>query len=258
MDGTGRIKLRDSTGQERTPPWRLGRVGGLTFSADGKTLAATTEDGTVRRWNLAADREELPLFGLDYSAGCLVFSPDGNSLAAGNWNYSGTVKVKSGTPSGAGAGRNDTTIKVWDVTGPAVTVFPALNSFFPPFAVTPDGKTLVVAQSDHIKLCDLPSGKERRRLKGFGDNLPGQGQVWPGGPEKQPRVGTPPYVHFLVVSPDSRFLAVAGAQTLVKGVSQIMDVWELSSGQKQAHLVDLGPLGGAVVRFTRRRLRAGP
>jgi WD40 repeat protein len=227
LDALGRIKLRDTgTGQERTaPPWRLGRLGGLTFSADGRTLAATTEDGTVRRWNLASGREELPLLGLAYSAGCIAFSPDGNTLAAGS---------------------SDTTIKVWDTTAPSGTVLPAIDSSFPPFAVTPDGKTLIVAQSDHLKVCDLPAGKERGRLKGFGEDLPGQ--VLP--PEKQAKVASTTYVHFLVVSQDSRFLAVGGAQMLAKGMSQTVDVWELASGRKQAHLPDLGPLGGIVVRFT--------
>jgi WD40 repeat protein len=227
LDSLGRIKLRDAgSGLERTaPPWRLGRLGGMTYSPDGRTLAAISEDGTVRRWNLAAGREESPLLGLAYSTGCLAFSPDGNSLAAGS---------------------SDTTIRVWDTTTPPVTVLPAVNSSFPPFAVTPDGKTLIVAERDHIKVCDLPTGKERSRIVGFGENIPGQ--VLP--PEKQPKVGATNFIHFLVVSQDSRYLAVGGAQTLAKGMSQTIDVWDLSSGRKQAHLTDQGPIGGAVVRFT--------
>ena len=60
-----------------------GWVTGLALSADGRTLASTSNDGTLKLWNLALQRELLtfPVPISPYSVH-LAFAPDGNSVAA--------------------------------------------------------------------------------------------------------------------------------------------------------------------------------
>jgi dipeptidyl aminopeptidase/acylaminoacyl peptidase len=58
-------------------------VAHLTFSPDGKTLAAGSADGTtIRLWDVAAGKELRRLTGSGY--GPIAFSPDGKTLAVGS------------------------------------------------------------------------------------------------------------------------------------------------------------------------------
>src|SRR5439155_13862918 len=57
-----------------------GWVVGLAFSPDGKTLASSSNDATVKLWNLTVQQEVATLPGAPFTR--LLFSPDGNTLAA--------------------------------------------------------------------------------------------------------------------------------------------------------------------------------
>lgn len=73
-----------------------GLVSGLAFSPDGKTLASSSVDQTVRLWDVATGKLKHTLKGGHTNAlYCVAYSPDGKTLAS------------------AGA---DQTIKVWDLT----------------------------------------------------------------------------------------------------------------------------------------------
>ena len=75
-------------GQETVPPRILigpletEQITGLSFSPDGRRLASSGRDHTIRIWDVASGNETLTLRGhLDYVTG-LSFSPDGRWLAS--------------------------------------------------------------------------------------------------------------------------------------------------------------------------------
>src|SRR5690242_5089738 len=74
-----------------------GLVSSAVSSSEGRTVAsASTDDGTIRLWDVAARRvlATLPIRSADVE--CFVFSRDGSSLAY--------------------AGSTDDTIRLWDVS----------------------------------------------------------------------------------------------------------------------------------------------
>lgn len=84
------VELRDTaTGRVlRTLRGPAGVVHALSFTPDGRWLAASANDFSVRVWRVAdghtrwvlADRGESPVKAL-------AFSPDGHTLATGSWDY---------------------------------------------------------------------------------------------------------------------------------------------------------------------------
>jgi tetratricopeptide (TPR) repeat protein len=91
--GDQTIRLWDMTtepppGQEAVPvrvlvgPSEAEHISGLSFSADGRRLASSGLDQTIRIWDVDSGDETLTLRGYaDYVAG-VAFSPDGRLLAA--------------------------------------------------------------------------------------------------------------------------------------------------------------------------------
>ncbi len=159
----------------------------LAFSPDGKTLAASFYDGTVRTWTVA-DGQGQQTLTLPAAAFGLAFSPNGKLLAVGLHN--GTVQLlasDSGHVVASLAGHTDLVssvafsrdgatlatgsfdgqIKLWEVAS-GKQVQQLTGHTKPVWKVTfgPDGKTLASASTDgSVRLWDMATGQARLVLK---------------------------------------------------------------------------------------------
>jgi RNA polymerase sigma factor (sigma-70 family) len=124
----------------------------LSFSPDGKTLAAGDTGNTLRVWDVATGKKLFQPGEKEGSGYAVAFSPDGKMLAAG--------------------GRDDT-IALWDPANWKVKLreFKVPGEAFFSVAFSPDGKTLAGGtllgfNKGIIHLWDVPTGKETGRLEG--------------------------------------------------------------------------------------------
>jgi WD40 repeat protein len=118
-----------------------GPVTAVAFSPNGKILASSSWDHTVRLWDRDTGKELHRLRGHTDAVFCLAFAPDGRTLAS--------------------AGK-DHTIRLWDAAaGKEVKQVgkPALDVDCLAFA--PDGKSLAAGgRNEPIRIWDIATGKE--------------------------------------------------------------------------------------------------
>jgi WD40 repeat protein len=82
----GRVEIRDASTGDVDREFRAGSVTvmNVVFSPDGKTLATSGEDATIRLFDTEATTgaQQLVLRGHDFLVSGLDFSPDGKRLAS--------------------------------------------------------------------------------------------------------------------------------------------------------------------------------
>ncbi|BAZ15377.1 serine/threonine protein kinase with WD-40 repeats [Calothrix sp. NIES-4071] len=122
-------------------------VNSVVFAPDGKMLASSSDDKTIKLWNPVTGQSISTLKGDSDWIWDIAFSPDGKILAS------------------CGA---DKTIKLWDVaTGLQIRTLKGHTNGVTSVAISPDGKQLASSSLDKtIKLWNITNGQEVRTLKG--------------------------------------------------------------------------------------------
>ncbi len=121
-------------------------IDSLAFSPDGKTLASSGADRTLRFWEVSTAKELRQAATGQHRHGGLVFSPDGATLAVG-W---------------------DTMLRLWDsASGRELAPFAGHRGQVRSVAFLPDGRTLVSTGTDKTVRCwAIATGQEQSRWDG--------------------------------------------------------------------------------------------
>jgi WD40 repeat protein len=198
------------------------RVGGLVnacaYSPDGKTIAASSTEPTVRLFDAATGRRIHELTGHKESVTCLSYSPDGRLLASASIN--GRICLHD-TDSGKMIRRFGHEMeRIWCL------------------AFLPGGKTLATGgengawngQDYPVRIWDIGTGKEIRVISGH-----------------------PEIIRAMVVSPDGKLLAVAGGYVNAKGVIRLVEIktgkllYTLQDRKQMIHCLAFSPDGKRLV-----------
>ena len=208
----------------------------VAFSPDGRLLASSGEDRTVRLWESATGTHRRVLTGHTGRPGpvhCVAFSPDGRLLASGG---------------------TDKTVRLWDpATGTQQRVLTGHSGGVSSVAFSPDGR-LLASSDDGVWLWDPATGEHRRTLTGdtwmvHGVAFSPDGRLLAsGGTDKTVRLWDPATgiqrrvltghrsgVHSVAFSPDGRLLASGGTDKTVR-------LWDPATGSEQRILT--GHSGG--------------
>ena len=150
MDGTARLwDISPSGGRDwLTVPGPADRLGGVSFSPDGKSFAVPRQHSGVIIRDVETGAKIITLKGHDATIRRMVFSPDGTRLV--------------GASGSNLANKNVTTVPVWDVTtGELVMTLTGHDNVVSDVAYSPDGRRIATGSFDRtIRLWDALSGKE--------------------------------------------------------------------------------------------------
>jgi WD40 repeat protein len=222
-------------------------VTGVAVTSDGKTVASSSQDKTVRIWNLSEWDRVTGKGRLTLSHGqevhCLALAPDGKVLATGD---------EAGV------------LRLWDrATGNLLRTMQVSNERMRALAFMPDGQTIVVATGKTVRFLDLATSAEQKALRGLtswvdgvalspdGRNLavgsfvregysdegnqadrPGEVLLWDltAGKELRRLRAHTGGVNTMGFTPDGKTLATAG------GFDKTIILWDVAAGKERAIL----------------------
>ena len=168
------------------------RLNCVAFSPDGKILASSGWDSTIRLWNVETKEEIGVYYGDTYQVNYVNFSPNGTILASGGrdkkirlWDlktgiekmvfqgHDAEVNSICFSPDGKtlASASLDGTVRLWDLeTQAGKLIFSDYNESVTSVSFSPDGKTLVSAGSDTVvRLWDVKTWLQIHVLQGHED-----------------------------------------------------------------------------------------
>jgi WD40 repeat protein len=238
----------------RTLEGHKGRIRGVSLSPDGRWAVSSSDDGTIRVWDVASGSTMAVLRGKTgtYREESVAISADGgrvvscthSELRAWDLTLGEGVRILSGhdqevqkialSPDGrkiVSAASEE--LKVWDLTtGKILKSVAVKGSSISALAVTPDGRSAISIWSrafnwDHLDLANKAAESQKRGIQGVVI-------VDLAGNEKSRLISTDSdLIGVLAVSPDGNW-AVSGSGCLYK--------WDIGTGKKDDDFVELTQL----------------
>ncbi|MEH1842672.1 MAG: serine/threonine-protein kinase [Nostoc sp.] len=161
----------------------------VAISPDGKTIASSGSDRTIKLWNLATGKQISSLDGHSQQINVVAISPDGKTLVSGSddntikvWNLVKRKQIRTLTGHSDSvhalaisadsetlvSGSDDNTIKIWDLaTGEQIRTLTGHTFWVRSLAISPNGVILASGSFDKtIKIWNLTKGYSIRTLEG--------------------------------------------------------------------------------------------
>ncbi|MFN6525412.1 NACHT and WD repeat domain-containing protein [Nostoc sp. ChiSLP03a] len=188
-------------------------VTSVTFSPDGNYIASSSEDKTVRLWNLDGYPVGKPFRGHDDYVNAVNFSPDGRYIVTGS---------------------SDKTVRLWNLQGNSIgTPFKGHQGVVRSVAFSPDSQYIISGGDDGMRLWDLKGNViqpflklKGRQIKSVAFSRDGQTIVIASGTlqfwdRKGNSIAKPIEVHVygvssLAISPDGKYIVTSGVDNIVQ------------------------------------------